>query len=159
MQFSGKNAQINRFASPYLVGVDAPPLGSTTIYEFHQILPKHFCVIPSLVCVCVCVCVCVDVDTNLPETSVMVDAVLCWTTPLHIFSSGSSEWVKGGGQETWNLCDRLRWPSLWLFLRGPGGPGPLSPRIRYRIYDDGFFISINVCHGRWYFPGSKSNWR
>ena len=32
---------------------------------------------------------------------------------------------KGGGQETWNLCSRLRRPSfLWLIFTGPGGPWP-----------------------------------
>ena len=43
-------------------------------------------------------------------------------------SSGSSGRVRGG-RETWNLCDRLRWPSFYdLFSQGRGGGhGPLSP--------------------------------
>ena len=57
-------------------------------------------------------CVCGgDVDTNLPETSAMVDAVLCWTTPLHIFSSGSSEWVRGARN-----MKSMRPPSVAIFM-------------------------------------------
>ena len=52
-----------------------------------------------------------------------------------LISSGSSGRVRGGGQETWNLCGRLRWPSfLWPIFTGPGG-GPWPPQpppwIRY----------------------------
>ena len=49
------------------------------------------------------------------------------------FSSGSSIRVRGG-QETWNLCDRLWWPSfLWPIFTGPGGAMAPSapPWIRY----------------------------
>ena len=60
-------------------------------------------------------------------------------------SSGSSGRGLEGGQETWNLCGRIRRPSiLWFIFTGPGGHGPSSPpplRIRY-----------------WPFSGSCSAW-
>ena len=40
-------------------------------------------------------------------------------------SIGSSGWVRGGGQETLNLCDCLWWPSFYdLFLQGQWGMPP-----------------------------------
>ena len=49
----------------------------------------------------------------------------------HCCSSGSSVWVRGGRQETWNLCSRLWQPSfLWLIFTGPGGGhDPLGPTL------------------------------
>ena len=45
-----------------------------------------------------------------------------------IYSNRFSSQV-GGGQETWNLCGRLWWPSfVWLIFTGPGGGmAPLAP--------------------------------
>ena len=59
-------------------------------------------------------------------------------------SIGSSGWV-GGGQETWNLCCHLWWPSfLWLVctgLRGTMAPSA-PPWIRYCKLCTGKSINI-----------------
>ena len=54
----------------------------------------------------------------------------------------------GGGQETWNLCGRIWWPSfLWLICTGLGGHGPLgtppgSATGQYTSYCNAFLFQI-----------------
>ena len=48
-------------------------------------------------------------------------------------SSGFRNFGEGGGQETWNISRRARWPSFFwaYFYRGHGPFAPPPPRIRY----------------------------
>ena len=69
---------------------------------------------------------------TLPRLAISRDGYSI-STLVESVADPAAGWGGGEGQETWNLCDRLWWPSfLWLIFTGPKGTwSPWSNRIRY----------------------------